>query len=53
MFLTFSGITAILPTTMAKLFGASNMAVNYGFLQAALVSTVEFQWLEHLWDNEN
>ena len=38
VFLAFSGIPAILPPTFAKLFGTSNMAVNYGFLQIALVN---------------
>ena len=37
IYLAFSGITAILPTTLAKLFGTSNMAVSYGFIQVALV----------------
>ena len=40
MFLSFSGVNAILPTTFAKLFGTGNMAVSYGFLQVALVCYV-------------
>ena len=32
------GTWAVMPATVAKLFGSSNMAINYGFMQLSVVS---------------
>ena len=36
----FCGIWAVVPATLAKMFGSSNMAINYGFIDLAVVSSV-------------
>ena len=36
----FCGIWAVVPATLAKMYGSSNMAINYGFIEIAVVSKV-------------
>ena len=42
IFFIFSGIPALLPSTIAKLFGASNMAIVFGFIWIALVGYLNY-----------
>ena len=36
------GIWTVAPSTLARLFGASNMSVNYGFSNLAIVSLLKY-----------
>ena len=37
------GIWTVAPSTLARLFGASNMSVNYGFINLAIVSLLKYR----------